>query len=547
MRIIYLTDIHDAFSNVEKVLQQTQADLYLIAGDLAYNLFPTYASAWSFIELQEYFGKIKKTSSPALNLYKIAQDIIRKDKETSDENRQKAVDYIMMSDDVKRRLRNKYEKLAAIFRKFSGKRIAVIPGNYDLDLDLTALAEWNLHLDSIVCDGLKIAGYGGANVETPGVPDHLSVPFREFFQEGRLVSEPYDFFCLEKPDILLTHQPPFGLMDILSRHGNVGSVGIRNYIDESAPKAVLCGHLHEAWGCRYQKGTFVLNPSNFGRFVEVKRVKKGGYFFDVIIDEGGLQVATLRKLEGRHILDLADYVRTEGMLHELILDEYHVGRLTSQAPRESHIRSISRFRRVKKFFLNHETDTSRHIVRELRLIYRDLQQRGMNVAFDLLGSVNFGIANPGSDIDLIVYLHGQECVPDPNDACGIPQPVQAVFDELKNRHLEIEVCDSLDLDRVKNAITAETLDDAHLQRFAFYRAVCRPVNLRLIKQVENLLRAKPALQKKLESSVREYIRIMISSVRHIYSFKKYQSRLIEKGVKMPPEISELMERYLKEA
>lgn len=47
--------------------------------------------------------------------------------------------------------------------------------------------------------------------------------------------------------------------------------------------------------------------------------------------------------------------------------------------------------------------------------------------------------------------------------------------------------------------------------------------------------------------VREYIRIMISSFRHIYSFKKYQTRLIEKGIRMPKEISDLLGKYLQKA
>jgi Icc-related predicted phosphoesterase/predicted nucleotidyltransferase len=547
MRIIYLTDIHDAFTNLEKILEATRADLYLIAGDLIYTLFSSYAKAWSFIELQEFFGKQRKNGALTGSLYKIARDIIRNEHPSSDEQRRKAVDYIMMSDDAQRRLHKKYDKLAAMLSRFKDRQMALIPGNYDMDLTLTPLRDWNLQLRSMSFDNLKFSGYGGAAVATPGVPDHLHVPFNEHRHEGKLSSEPYDFFSSEKPDILLIHHPPYGFMDTLPQHGNIGSMGIRNYIDEASPKVVFCGHLHEAWGCRYHQGTFFFNPSNFGRFVEVNGVKKGGYFFDLIIEDGEFQVATLRKLEGGHILDLADYMYTEGELRKLVLDDYHMNILASQAQRETHIRSISRFRRVKKFFLGHETETSRHMIRELRLMYRDLKDRGMNVAFDLLGSLNFGIANPDSDIDLIVYLKGEECLPDPNDACKIPQPLQAVFDELKTRHLDIEVCDSIDLDRVKKAILAEDLNDGHLQRFAFYRATCRPINLRLIKDTENLLIRRPVLQKKLEAQVREYIRIMISSVRHIYSFKKYQSRLIEKGIKMPAEIADLLKKYLHEA
>ena len=45
-----------------------------------------------------------------------------------------------------------------------------------------------------------------------------------------------------------------------------------------------------------------------GRFVEIDRVKKGGYFFDFFIEDGQFLVGTLRRLEGSRIYDLADYI-----------------------------------------------------------------------------------------------------------------------------------------------------------------------------------------------------------------------------------------------
>jgi hypothetical protein len=40
----------------------------------------------------------------------------------------------------------------------------------------------------------------------------------------------------------------------------------------------------------------------------------------------------------------------------------------------------------------------------------------------------------------------------------------------------VELCDSVDLDRVRRAIENGNAGDAHLQRFVFYRSGCRPVN-----------------------------------------------------------------------
>jgi hypothetical protein len=60
--------------------------------------------------------------------------------------------------------------------------------------------------------------------------------------------------------------------------------------------------------------------------------------------------------------------------------------------------------------------------------------------------------------------------------------------------LSVEVCDSVDLDRVKNSIENGNMLDAHLQMFVFYRSGCRPINLKLVKGVENLLLSKQDLK-----------------------------------------------------
>ena len=52
---------------------------------------------------------------------------------------------------------------------------------------------------------------------------------------------------------------------------------------------VLSGHMHEDWGAMFRDGKVFINPSNFGRFVEIKRIKRGGYFAEFFIEEKGVQ------------------------------------------------------------------------------------------------------------------------------------------------------------------------------------------------------------------------------------------------------------------
>ena len=55
---------------------------------------------------------------------------------------------------------------------------------------------------------------------------------------------------------------------------------------------------------------------------------------------------------------------------------------------------------------------------------------------------------------------------------------------------------------------------------------------------------KQPLRFLIEGELVEVFRMMISSFRHTYSFKKYQMRLQEKGITVPPYIEERIWEYL---
>lgn len=59
-------------------------------------------------------------------------------------------------------------------------------------------------------------------------------------------------------DILITHGPPFGILD-LSRYGlNVSCEDLLKKVKSIKPKCHLFGHIHEAYGlCKVSKSTFV--------------------------------------------------------------------------------------------------------------------------------------------------------------------------------------------------------------------------------------------------------------------------------------------------
>jgi Icc-related predicted phosphoesterase len=540
MRLIFLTDIHDDFEAIGEILEKVKADLYLLGGDILYRIFRDSRAAWKFLDLEEQLARQRKWHDE--QLLETAVRLMKTCR--GEELSRKARAYIRLCHTVERRMIAAYGRLARILESFPHRTVRVIPGNYDMDLRKTPLHPWNLHLDWIEVEGIRIAGYGGASVVTRGVPEHLQVPFRERLHLGSLESEVLEFLRRVRPHIVLTHQPPHGVMDTIRGKGPTGSLGARQYLDEAQPLAILFGHVHEKWGVTRVGRTWCINPSNFGAVVEVKGRREGGYFVDMGLGENGVDWAMIRRLKRGRTIDVVHYGQGDRGMEMTVLDEkaFSVMGGKVKAPRPRGPFRI--LQRIKAFFLLHETQKSRELVTELRRCYRALEREGLNIAFDILGSVAFGMATKGSDMDLVVYLKALGCVEDDRGVCAIPSQVLEKLLALEQKGIKVEICDVLDLGRVVRAIGEENLEDPHLQRFVFYRAVGRPVNLRILKGVENRLLERDHLRRRIERLLEEYVRVLTSSSRHMDSFQKYTSRIGEMGVDVPPKIQMAIKAYL---
>ena len=60
MRIIFATDVHGYFERVKILLEQAEADLYIIAGDLIDIPFYTMNTAMNYHELQTFFNSLRR-------------------------------------------------------------------------------------------------------------------------------------------------------------------------------------------------------------------------------------------------------------------------------------------------------------------------------------------------------------------------------------------------------------------------------------------------------------------------------------------------------
>lgn len=543
MKVVFASDIHESYKNLKKLFSLTRADLYIIAGDLLYSAFSSWDLASRFTDLQQRIYSWGLSHGVTGTRYDMAHTALESCK-TPPEQRAMAMEFLRLTVFAQASMQKKYDRIARIFRESGHPAILTIPGNYDMDLAGTALAPWNLHLQTRTIDGVKFAGYGGSPVFTPGIPDNLRVAYNERISGGRAESEPEDFFTSVDPDVIVVHQPPYGYLDTIPTYGSIGSIGVRNFVENGNAALVLSGHMHEDWGAVFHDGQVFMNPSNFGRVVEIHRIKKGGYFAQFTMDGRRFAGGMLRQIDGGRLYDIEQCVRRGGKFRLLVMDLRRYRYLSNVKKRQKHIRAIRLFNTLRGFFQLHETEATRIRIAALEDFCRDLEAQGHEIAFHLLGSLNFGMATDTSDLDTVLYFRDPGLTVPDDVSYPVPDCVSRSLDGLKKRGLDLSVCDCLNLARIEEAIQAEDAGNMLLQRFVFYNGTCRCVNAHLIMEVENMLTNRQQFRFQVEGALAEVFRMIISSFRHCFSFKKYQMRLREKGMTVPPYIEERIWEYL---
>ncbi|MEM0364559.1 MAG: metallophosphoesterase [Candidatus Nitrosocaldus sp.] len=149
-----------------------------------------------------------------------------------------------------------------------GVRTLVVPGNFEMPNDMRmACKELNwtdLHGKYIEVKGYVFAGCGGGNISPFSTPYELGEDqFNELLsklkginRDGRLV--------------LLTHCPPYGIVDEPRKGMHVGSNAIASYVIQEKPLAHFCGHIHEQGGKEGMlEGSRIINVARNIRIVEL--------------------------------------------------------------------------------------------------------------------------------------------------------------------------------------------------------------------------------------------------------------------------------------
>ncbi len=546
MEIIYITDVHGARAHMEKLLEVTFADLYIVSGDLIYSPFYSPTTGMRYLELQEMFHLMRQKEAPGMAI----EDYVRSrlGDGLPEAVRSKAEEFLKLSDRALSVMKEKYKKMETLFSMVRKAPIIVLPGNYDMDLSSTALSERQIHKKVIEIDGLKIAGYGGANMRTAGIPEQGMVKFIE----SNSSSEPYDFFSQAKPDILVCHQPPYGHLDHIASFGSIGSLGIARAIEESSPLVVLSGHIHEDFGCIYDNKTFFINSSNFGAVETIEgKFMDGGYYAKISIENKTVQKVVLKRVEEYRPYDIVDFIPDGNKLKQVVLDEprykdlqHNVHDKLSRAVPVTHVEEIKLFNAVKHFFRHYESRETNERIKFLKKVALMMEEKGTPIAFDLVGSTLFGMAEKGSDIDIVVYYID---APSSNDAdTHIEEKIEefsSILKKLGSDEFPVEIVDAINLKDVEQAILEENFQSTVTGRFIFYRAICRPVHHRLIRSYEALLDSKEAYRKEMEASMRDVINTLVKTSRHFESFRKYEARLIDLNIPIPQPIRKRLKQY----
>lgn len=139
--------------------------------------------------------------------------------------------------------------------------LVLVAGNNETTKELQTVCQgWPqmfvLHGSSVTIAKQKFFGLGGGVPVTPF--GNWSYDFTEDEAREHLASCPAGA-------VLISHSPPFGVLDVSSRGKHLGSQAVRECIERTQPRLVVCGHIHASGGqSEFLGSTPVVNAGPVG-------------------------------------------------------------------------------------------------------------------------------------------------------------------------------------------------------------------------------------------------------------------------------------------
>ncbi len=203
---------------------------------------------------------------------------------------------------------------------------------------------------------------------------------------------------------------------------------------------------------------------------------------------------------------------------------------------------IRQFNELKIYFRRHETPETRQRVRAFREFARLISLAGIHIAFDFLGSMNFGQVQHDSDVDLVMYLDCQEHDSDcGRDTCeqfrrAEETMLRTLIETYTDHPYELQVVDCINLHHLGREIERGEPESPILLRFGFYRSICRLANAPLVRPYQLRLQNNTKLMEAMRPHLFTIFDGLARSAPHTYSFEKYRQRLSDLNVQIPPSI-----------
>lgn len=142
------------------------------------------------------------------------------------------------------------------FGKLNFQCKIIVPGNHDYRLlagstdseSARAMLDESFHiLDDQLLElgGLKIFGSGWR-------PRMMALPKRKIGLLARVFGSPVQSNCWEviphSMDVLITHGPPSGILDLTETGSHAGCEVLRQRVEEAPPRLHCFGHIHHSYG-----------------------------------------------------------------------------------------------------------------------------------------------------------------------------------------------------------------------------------------------------------------------------------------------------------
>jgi len=283
MKGLHISDVHNdrvALNAVkDHAIRRNDLEFIAITGDF---LGP-YLSIYEGGKIKNSFEFIVEHIAPYLNpdepvsFNEVLEQILKSSSFPID-FKQAAEEYVSLINKFEANAENQYSDLINILEQFP-QNVLTIPGNWDSPSYFKFFEAYDIHRKNTRINGVKFAGYGGANMGPSRVPNVAVMNF----DEKKLDK----FLSKEDPDVALTHMPAEGIQDMADEETSFGCCRVLTYARGREPSAVLSGHAHSDIGIGkddFIKTVFV-NAGNLG-FYEESLGK--GYFYEIDVDNKGV-------------------------------------------------------------------------------------------------------------------------------------------------------------------------------------------------------------------------------------------------------------------